>query len=288
MKFFKKNFTYILLIGLVLSAIFLIYFIYQKDFRHKYLKVIFLNVGQGDSIFIEAPNGKQVLIDGGPDKKVLPLLSRFMPLGDNSLDMVIATHPDQDHISGLIDVLSSYKVGAVMESEMIGDTSTYNNLQTEIKNKNIKSIKGVAGMKIILDETRDIYLLILSPFNDTPLVDTNDSSIVAKLVYGDKSFLFTGDAEIYSEIIMYQKEKQLLDSDVLKLGHHGSRGSSSVLFLENVSPSVAIVSAGKNNKYGHPNSEVLDKLKDMNIPLLSTIDRGSIIFKTDGEKLILK
>lgn len=285
MKYIKKYFPYILISILVISAVVLIYLIYVRDFNHKYLKVIFFDVGQGDAIYIEAPNKKQVLIDGGPDDSVLPLLSKFMPFGDRSIDLVIATHPDSDHISGLVDVLDDYKIQTFMNNGIVNDTTVYNNLENEIEENNIKNITAKSGMKIILDDKRNIYLDILAPFEDISKEDTNDNSIVARLSYGNQSFLFTGDATIYSEVLMHQREKSLLDADVLKLGHHGSKGSSSILFLEDVSPKIGIISAGKNNRYGHPDGETLERLKELQIPYISTIDEGSIIFKTDGKNI---
>lgn len=285
MKFFKKYQVYIFIGVLVISAILLAYFIYIRDFNHKYLKVIFFDVGQGDAIYIETPNKKQVLIDGGPDDSVLPLLSKFMPFGDRSIDLVVATHPDSDHISGLVDVLGDYKVKTVIDNGVVNGTTVYNNLEKEIKENKIKNITAKSGMKIILDEKRNIYLDILSPFEDISKEDTNDNSIVARLSYGNQSFLFTGDATIYSEVLMHQREKNLLDADVLKLGHHGSKGSSSILFLEDVSPKISIISAGKNNRYGHPDEETLERLKELQIPYISTINEGNIIFKTDGKNI---
>lgn len=285
MKFLRKYQVYIFIGVLVASAILLVYLIYIRDFNHNYLKVVFLDVGQGDAIYIEAPNKKQVLIDGGPDESVLPLLSKFMPFGDRSLDLVVATHPDADHISGLVDVLDNYKVRTIMENGIVNDTTVYNNLEKEINENKVSKIVGRAGMKIILDNKRNIYLEIFAPFDGMLKEDTNDNSIVAKLVYDEQSFLFTGDATIYSEVLMHQREKGILDSDVLKLGHHGSKGSSSILFLEDVRPNVAIISAGENNRYGHPDEETLDRLSRLKIPYISTINEGNIIFKTNGAVL---
>lgn len=288
MKYIKKYLPHILISVLVISAIVLIYLIAVRDFSHKYLKVIFLDVGQGDAVYIEAPNKKQILVDGGPDNSVLPLLVRFMPFGDRSIDMIIATHPDADHITGLVDVLDNYKVETFIDNGIVNDSTIYNNLENEIQKNNVAKIIGKAGQKIILDESRNIYLEILSPFADTPKEDTNDNSIVAKLVYGDKSFILTGDATIYSEVLMHQREKNILNADILKLGHHGSKGSSSLLFLEDVSPEIGLISAGKNNRYGHPDEETLLRLSELKIPYKSTIDEGNIIFKTDGKNIFFK
>lgn len=286
MKYNKKYLPLILIFILFLVAIFITYLVYQNGFNNKYLKVVFLDVGQGDAVYIEAPNKKQILIDSGQDEKVLARLSQVMPIGDRSLDLVIATHPDLDHIGGFSSIIDNYKVDGFMENGYPTDGEAYENLKNKLQNKKIKNIIGKSGMKIILDDEKNIYLDILFPESNLSSEDTNDSSIVCRLVYDSKSFMFMGDATIYSEILMHRKLGEALDSDVLKLGHHGSRTSSSVLWLEDVSPEVVIVSAGKNNRYGHPHEEVLRRLKELKIPYLSTILEGDIIFKTDGMKLI--
>ena len=141
-------------------------------------------------------------------------------------------------------------------------------------------------MHIILDDKKNIYFDILFPDRDVSKMDSNDGSIVGKLVYGNNSFMLTGDATTYTEnLIEWNENGETLNSDVLKLGHHGSRTSSSILWLEKVSPSIAIVSAGKDNRYGHPHKELLDRLSTLHIPFLNTADIGNIIFKSDGVKL---
>ncbi len=250
------------------------------------LQVSFFDIGQGDSIFIQAPNGTQVLIDGGPDATVLRQLRLGMPLFDKSIDLVIATHPDSDHIAGLVDVLKDYKVMRfIRPAEVKGDSTAWTHLIDELDTE--ETISALAGMRIILDDSRQIYMDILHPMVESHYGDTNPYSIVARLVYGNTSFLLTGDAtrEVEHQLVS-EYNFEVLDTDVLKLGHHGSKTSSSVEFLRAVSPRVAIISAGKGNKYGHPAPEILAFLNALQIPYLSTQTQGTIIYASDGKNLI--
>jgi len=287
MKQYKKYLLYILVVSIFIVAFVIWYFIFISSRLNDYLKVVFLDVGQGDAIYIEAPNGRQMLIDGGPDAKLLASLSKVMPFADRSIDMIITTHADMDHIGGLPVLLDNYKVTSIIENGVISDTKISSSLEEKILKKKINKIIANRGMHIILDEDKNIYFDILFPDRNVSNMDSNDGSIVGKLVYGKNSFMFTGDATLYTEnLIEWNETENILDSDILKLGHHGSKTSSSVLWLEKVSPEVAIISAGKNNRYGHPHKEILDRLYDLHIPFLSTAEKGNIIFKSDGVKLI--
>ena len=286
MKYFKKYLPYILAISLFVIG-FAVLYITFKSSNSPYLKVVFLDVGQGDAIYIEAPNGRQVLIDGGPDAKLLSSLAKVMPFADRSIDMLIATHPDMDHIGGFPLLLDNYKVTSIIENGLVSGTEVYESLEGKVVKKKINKIIAHRGMHIVLDDKKNIYIDILYPDRDVSGFESNEGSIVGKLVYGESSFLFTGDASLYTENLIEWNEKDTtLQSDVLKLGHHGSRTSSSILWLEKVNPEVAIISVDKNNKYGHPHPELLDRLSSLKIPFLITYEKGNIIFKTDGVKLI--
>ncbi len=286
MKNFKKYLPHILIILLLIIG-FVVIFISYKNQNNKYLKVVFLDVGQGDAIYIEAPNGRQILIDGGPDAKLLLSLAKVMPFADRTIDTIIATHSDMDHIGGFPLLIDNYKITNIIENGVSTDSKIYSSLEEKILKNKINKIIAHRGMRIILDEKKNIYLDILYPDRDISKFDSNDGSIVGKLVYGESSFLLTGDASLYVENLIGWNENDItLDSDVLKLGHHGSRTSTSILWLEKVSPEVAIISVDKNNKYGHPHKEILDRLSSMNIPFLSTSDKGNIIFKSDGINLV--
>ncbi len=288
MERIRKYLPYILLFLLVILTFSIWFFVFNYK-NNEYLKVAFLDVGQGDSIYIEAPNGRQILIDGGPDAKLLSSLSQVMPFADRSIDMIVATHPDMDHIGGFPSLIDTYKVTSILENGATSDSKVYKSLEDKIIKNKIKRIIAKRGMHIILDEERNIYFDILFPDRDVSVLDSNDGSIVGKLVYGDESFMLTGDATTYTEnLIGWNEPDSILHSDVLKLGHHGSRTSSSVPWLKSINPKVAIISAGKNNRYKHPHKELLDRLLDLHIPFLNTADMGTIIFKTNGKVLLQK
>ncbi len=285
MKNFRKYLPYIAILAIL--GILAIWYFHHKNTPNNILKVAFLDIGQGDAIYIEAPNGRQILVDGGPNAIVLSRLSQVMPFGDRSIDMIVVTNPDRDHIGGFIDVLRNYKVGEILEPGTFNSSLTYKTLENEIAKDGVKKEIARRGMKIVLDKDKNIYFDILFPDRDVSTWKTNDGSIVGKLVYGNESFMLMGDATAYTESLIEKNEPvETLRSQVLKLGHHGSRTSSSESWLEDVSPQVAVISAGLNNKYGHPHKEVIDRLDDLHIPYLITFQKGTIIFKTDGVKLM--
>ncbi|HAE36987.1 MAG: ComEC/Rec2 family protein [Candidatus Nomurabacteria bacterium GW2011_GWF2_35_66] len=287
MELNRKNLPYLLLIILLICTIGIWFFIFKSNRQNDYLKVVFLDVGQGDAIYIEAPNGKQMLIDGGPDASLLSRLSQVMPFADRSIDIILATHADMDHIGGFPLLLDNYKIKNIIENGAEGDSKIYTSLEEKIIKKKINKVIAKRGMQIMLDKKRNIYFDIIFPDRDVSSFESNDGSIVGKLTYGESTFMLTGDATTYTEnLIGWNESDAILDSDVLKLGHHGSRTSSGIPWLEKVSPEVAIISVDKNNKYGHPHKEILDRLSFLQIPYLSTSDVGNIIFKSDGMKLI--
>ena len=279
-KYLKKHPILLIIFSLLVATVFIWFISADQESHRQYLTVAFLDVGQGDAIFIEAPNGRQVLVDGGPDQKVLTQLTAVMPFGDKSIDLVIATHADSDHIGGLPAVLDNYQVSMVMENGASSTTKNYQALENIISEKNIKKEIARRGMKIILDKEKNIYLDILFPDRDISEFESNDGSIMAKLIYDDKSFMLTGDTTSYVENIIYWNESpETLKSTILKLGHHGSKTSSSAMWLKRVNPETAIISAGLNNRYNHPSPETLDRLKMLNIPYRSTAKEGNIIFE---------
>ncbi|MFA6397428.1 MAG: ComEC/Rec2 family competence protein [Candidatus Paceibacterota bacterium] len=297
MEKFRKFLLPILILTLVIGGIFIWREIYVTE-NNTNLKVYYLDVGQGDSIFIEAPNGYQILIDGGPDKKVLRKLSEVMPFYDRTIDAIIVSHSDKDHIGGLPFVLKNYKVGKILESGNTSTSKVYAELENLINTQKIslfgfkkqktEKILARTGQKIILDQKNSIHLDILFPDRDVSDLDSNESSVVAKLIYGNESFLFTGDSPKITEAYMFNHYKNSLQASVLKLAHHGSKTSSSELFLESVNPQYAVISSGKNNSYGHPHKETLDRLQKRGINYFNTADVGTIEFETDGEILKIK
>jgi competence protein ComEC len=256
---------------------------------HGKLKVNFLDVGQGDSIYIEAPNGNNILIDGGLDRKVLSSLGNVLPFASKNIDIVIATHPDADHIGGLPFVFDNYKVSAYVDNGAKSDSVVYKTLDNEIKNEKAQRVQAKAGMRIILDQDKNIVLDVLSPYMNVEKVnDTNMGSIVGRLTYGSSTFMFTGDAPINVEQNLVKKYGASLESDVLKVGHHGSKTSSSEAFLKAVSPQFAIISVSLKNMYGHPHKEVIDLLSHLEIKTLRTSEEGMIKCESGGVKVVCK
>lgn len=260
--------------------------IYKESQKEKYLEVSFLNVGQGDSIFIEAPNGVQMLIDSGPNNSVLREVGSLMNFGDRKIDIILGTHPDKDHIGGFPAILDRYEIKNTINTDALSESSIYKTYKEKILEESSKNYIGKRGGVIILDKEKGVYFQILSPDESFIEKDPNERSIVGRLVYGDTSFLLTGDAGITIENKLVLLDGELLESDILKLGHHGSKTSSSSTFLKQVNPELAIVSAGENNSYGHPHEVVLDRLKDLNINYLETKD-GALTFASNGEEVIL-
>ena len=275
MKYKLPIIVFILLAVLV----FLIYFDWQNS--HKQFTFAMLDIGQGDALFIESPTGTQVLVDCGPSNKILGSLKKVISPFDRSIDAIIITNPDEDHIGGLQDILKFYRVGKVFESGTWSDSKIYQNLEKEISNKKIPDILAKKGMK--LDLGGGAVIDILFPDRDVMDWPTNDGSVVAKLSYKGTSFMLTGDATMKTENFVF-KDNNLADlkSNFLKVGHHGSHYSTSESFLEAVSPKVALISDGKNNKYGHPSPEVIVILTQFGTKILRTDLLGIIIIKCDN------
>lgn len=250
------------------------------------LKVNFLNVGQGDSVFIETPQMHQILIDGGPDSAVLEKLQKLMPLADRTIDLVILTHPEKDHMQGLIEVLQGYRVSYILWTGVVRDTPEYQKWTaalTEEQEQGAKIMTVKSGQTI---KAGKVKIDILNPFENLAgkeLEDSNDSSIVSRLVFKENSFLFTGDISSQAEKDIVSREVNL-QSEVLKVPHHGSKYSTSELFLEKIKPEIAVISVGKNS-YGHPTPETLQRLENFGIKVLRTDTNGDIKLISDGSKI---
>jgi beta-lactamase superfamily II metal-dependent hydrolase len=285
MSFIQKHFRAIILGVLILSNIFVWSTLYHNR-PSDILTVYFLDVGQGDAIFVDSPRHGRLLIDGGKNLKVLSGLGQILPFADKRIDVVIATHPDLDHIGGLPEVVSRYKVGAFLEPGVESESTVSDELEKRISEQNIPKLLARRGMVINFGD--GVKLQILFPNQDVKRWNPNDASVVAKLVYGKQSFLLTGDATFRTENILLNLDPAVLDSEVLKAGHHGSKTSTSLNFAEAVSPEYAIISAGKDNSYGHPHQDVLDILEKVSAQTISTAVSGTIKFETNGKTLILR
>jgi len=261
--------------------------------RPAFLEVNFFDVGQGDAIFIETPEKYQTLIDGGPNSAILEKLDGELPFWDNSLDLIILTHPEKDHLAGLLAVLKRYKVKNILWTGVTRDTAEFKEWQRLIQQEKEKEGAQIKiarlGQEIKLGKT---VLRILHPFEDLEgreFKDSNNTSVIVKLVFGENSFLFTGDAykSVEKDVLNRVKHGQI-DSDVLKVGHHGSKTSTAPEFIEKVLPEIAVIQCGKDNSYGHPHPETLETLEKYGINILRTDLNGDIKIICDSQSLKVK
>lgn len=247
------------------------------------LKVSFLDVGQGDAILIQTPSGHDVLVDGGPTREVLTQVSRELGYFDRDVEVMIATHGDADHVTGLIPILEKYNVKHVVSSPVKASTDMFEDLESHIENENANMYVGEKGDVINFGD--GVMLHVLYPNRYTsPKIDTNDASVSFVLTYGEHSFLLTGDLTAKYEPLLLQPvlPKHVT---VYKAGHHGSKTSSGEQLLTYIRPEYAVISAGKDNRYGHPAPEALERLRRYSKEILSTVDRGTISFVSDGRIL---
>jgi competence protein ComEC len=252
------------------------------------LRVAFLDVGQGDAIYIEAPNGNQMIIDGGPAGSLLPPLEAVMPFGDRSIDVVMVSNPDADHYAGFLDLFETYDVGAVIEPGTRTSTPMHAELQGMIARKNVPELMARKGMTITLDAEAGVTFTVLFPDRDVSDWTTNDGSIQGILSYGTTKIMFTGDGTKRTEaVVLAEHSPTDLASDIYKVPHHGSTTSSSEAFVAAVAPKYAVISSKKGNSYGLPKQETLDTLKSHGIETLRTDEKGTIIFISDGSSFTL-
>lgn len=271
----KDNIGWVILIALGAGAIFVWLAVFGLEPSDK-LKIDFFDVGQGSAVLVEAPNGNQVLIDGGPSDAILAKLGKALPFFDRQIELIILTHPDADHLSGLIEVLKRYEVGEILETGIADSSAEYQVWHDLIAAKKVPVIFAQAGQVIKIADNLAIKILYpLGKINGQDFSkNTNASSIIGKLFYGKNTMLFTGDAEMNAEWPLLASGVNL-KADILQVGHHGSKNSSSEKFLAAVAPKIAVIQVGAKNRYGHPAQELLDRFKNINI------------FRTDLQKDIL-
>lgn len=254
----------------------------EQQLKGQQLQVNFLDVGQGASQLIITPSGKTMLIDGGNNDQQEKMVQYLKHYGIKRLDIVIATHPDADHIGGLIAAIKYADVGKIYMPKVQNNTKTFENLLRVIKNKGLKITTAKAGLSLDLEDKLDINMI--AP-NQNGL-DNNNMSAVVRIQYGQTSFLLTGDAGSESEQAMLASGVNLA-SDVLLVGHHGSKSSTTTQFLQKIKPKYAVIQVGEN-KYGHPTPTVLKRLQANGVHVYRNDTQGTIEFRSDGLNYSIK
>jgi competence protein ComEC len=282
--------------SLVFTSLFLltgIFFYQNARLNDGKLHVVVCDVGQGDGILIRTPNGSDILVDGGPDDSILSCLSSHLPFWDRTIELMVLTHPHTDHAAGLVDVLKRYTVLHFVTEKVLGQTATYKRLEDGLAAQRLSAQYLFSGDRIDLaDKTQ---LLTLWPTrewlnstqlqaangqNDSQNLDLNGFCLVQLFTYGNFTLLLTGDAGANVEDKIAAEVGRV---DVLKVPHHGSKTGMSDYFLSQIQPSIAIISVGANNRYGHPAQSALDLLKTHNIKYYRTDQNGTVEVVSDGK-----
>jgi len=250
----------------------------------KLLEISVLDIGQGDAILLEAPDGQVILVDGGPDKKVLRRLGEELPFWERKIDLIVLSHPHEDHLAGLIPILDRYQVGGVMITGVMSTNTSYRHFLEMVTEKNIPLILVEQVQTIAFDEVRLEIVYPQSSFRARRMSNINNSSIVLKVVYKEFELLLTGDAEEEQEHELLASGLNL-QADILKAGHHGSDTSSTEDFVKSVDPELVLISNGVGNSYGHPSPRTLKRLERLGIPVRRTDQEGSITLRTDGQTI---
>lgn len=253
----------------------------QNDYintNNNLLKVHYLDVDQGDSIFIELPNNETMLIDAAESYQSENIINYLKNLNYQKIDYVIGTHPHTDHIGGLKDIINTFEIGKIYMPKVVSTTKTYESLLMAIKDKNLKINTAKAGTSII--DTDALKINILAPNNST-YTELNNYSVVTKITYGTTKFLFMGDAEKLSE----NEIKENVTADVIKIGHHGSNTSSSIDFIKKVNAKYGIISVGLNNKYNLPKEETITNWENSGTKIYLTSTNGTIRASSDGTNI---
>ncbi len=283
-SFIKKNTIYTM--GIFLICVLFVLSQIVPLLTPPELQVVFLNVGQGDAIWIQAPNGRDVLIDSGPNDNVVAELSKVKSFFDKTIDFVMITHSDKDHIGGFPEIFTRYKIGHVIESEISSPTIIDKTVTDAIAQENAGIVTARSGERIVLDPDNGVVIDVLFPDQKTSGWETNEASLIVKVTHGSNSFLLTGDAPSEVEDFLVQTYGSQLKSTILKLGHHGSKTSTSDLFITTVQPETVIVSAGVGNRYGHPHPEVIERAENINAQILETAQHGSITCRSNTVRIV--
>lgn len=276
----KKNFQFLLSVFTVAVVVVIVAFSQSRaDVGGQKLRLYFLDVGQGDSAYIKNSDGTDILIDGGPDDTILTKLGKIMAFGDREINLVILTHPHADHLDGLVEVLKRYQVDEIWQSGVNHSTAAYAEFKNLISQKQIKNEFVQNGATKNFGPVKILVLYPLLDLKNQDIDNVNNASVVSRLEYNQFSALFTGDAE---KEVQQQILAQTQKATVLKVAHHGSKDALNEDFLAVVRPAVAIISAGKNNKFGHPHAPTVEALKRLAIQIYRTDQNGTIEISSDG------
>jgi len=248
-----------------------------------YFKIHFLAVGQGDAILVQTPEGHEVLIDGGASRTVLRSVAAQQSWFDREIDLVVATHADTDHVGGLVDVLDHYQVDLILQTQAKSESPAAVAFTAAVEQESAVVVAARAGQ--VLQVGASTTIEVLAPKTSTENWQTNVASIVLKITYGETEILLTGDAPMSVEEYLVGAYGAHLRADILKLGHHGSKTSTSGLFLDTVRPQYAIVSAGIDNQYGHPHQDVMQRVFARDITTFHTGIDGTVTFYSDGKRV---
>ncbi len=279
----SNNKIILLLIFLFAFDIFLWWQVFNQPLKNR-SEIYFLNVGQGDSELVTLDGNVKVLIDGGPNKSVVYELEKFLQPIDRYIDLVILSHPQTDHFTGLIDVLKRYQVGTFIFNGREADSAAFKELENVIKQKNIPVVILGEGDKI--EHLNDKFIVFAPDKNSLESLSLNDACLVLQLETQKLKALFTGDTEEKTEKDLIAKYGNILQSDILKVSHHGSKYSSSDDFLKVVKPKISVIEVGKNS-YGHPSNEALNRLANIGSQIFNTLQNGTLkVDLKDGKAYI--
>ena len=287
--FLFKNRTRVIVVVIVFLLGFAFWLWQETSARTQNLRVAFLDVGQGDAALVLFPGGTQILIDGGPDHSVLGELAAVMPPSDRTLELIVLTHPDADHLAGLLPVLERYRVERILETGIRKDTALFRKFEAALAREGAERIVAGQAMRLHIGKFAVFDVLWPQEAHDGEVIDSpNNLGVVARLQYGATSFLFPGDIEASTESKLVLCCKAMLDADVLKAAHHGSKTSSFAQFLEAVTPDIVVVSVGKNNRYGHPHDTVVERLSGISHQIFRTDEHGVVVMESNGRAVMVR
>ncbi len=273
--------VFVLLLVSIGSGLLLVHYFYIPKTE---LQISILDIGQGDAILLEAPNGQVILVDGGPDKTVLRRLGEELPFWERRIDLLVLTHPHEDHLAGFNSIVNRYTIGGVMISGVEAKSQSYQHFLEIISEKHIPLLVVEQPQNLVFGDIRLETIYPQYSFKGKRIPNLNNSSIVIRAVYKDFEMLLTGDAEEIEEQVILASGSNI-QADVLKAGHHGSETSSSEDFVKAIKPKVVVISSGQGNSYGHPSPRTLKRLERLHIPVRRTDIEGTIHLMTDGYSL---